>query len=231
MASQPSSSAPQQLAPRARTATTLSAIGAAMALIALVYSAWQLNRTQAAIGTAKTELQALERRKAETLRALERLQAASQTQQAVLNELTQHASHDASVPTELVQHAKQAIIGGQRANAEAAAVVPVLGIVTAGEWQQPEAQRLAEFLRTKGYRIQIVRPVHENAAVPETSEVRYYRPRSDPGDATQLRDILRTEFGLRNAKYLQAGDTDSPPNKYEIWLDSSAFVKSTHTDR
>ena len=216
-------SAVQHLAPRAKTAGLLSAVGAAMALIALAYSSWQLNRTRLAIGTARAELQSLERRKSETLRALERLQAASQTQQTALANVKQHAAQGGRLPNELVNQVQQALVSGERANADAAAVVPVVGILTVAEWQQPVALKLADQLRGKGFQIRVVRPVHEGATVPDTTEVRYYRTRNDPGDAAQLRDILRAEFGLQNARILPAGDRDSPPNKYEIWLDKSAF--------
>lgn len=142
----------------------------------------------------------------------------------VLRDFTQRVVSDGNVPNELMRRAQASIATTQRVNAEAAAVVPVVGLLLAGEWQRPEAERVAAKLRERGFRIQIVRPLRGNAIASQETEVRHYRAANDPADAAQIAALLETEFGLQHVSIEPASKIDSPANKYEIWFGRTAFA-------
>jgi len=65
------------------------------------------------------------------------------------------------VPSELVQRAHDSILATHRQAPKRRPSFRLVGILLTSEQQRNSAESLAEALREKGFRIQVIRPVHE----------------------------------------------------------------------
>lgn len=209
---------------RTQAAGLLTALGAVIALVSIIYSSVQLRRMDAAITLKRAELHNIEARTAKALRALQQAQSVAQHERELLVTFTSHAAQRKPVSLDLLNDARESITSSEQiSRVVAEELQPAVGIVIAEEDQRKDAEGIRSQLIARGFRVKYILSLGSRGVAPEQTEVRHFKALNEPRQGPELVKILRDEFGVRDAVLDFDIDPTTPPNDFEIWLSKKAF--------